>query len=334
LISGWEVFEASCQEGVTERVEVLNSQCTEDALLNSEESDKDVLRHRTEINNSGKDLWGCWTPQEARLCSWDTVADRITEDSVGALPSGHWAYARVLGEELCWEFKKTRITEDSESSARWALSKCIGCTGGTELLNVLWEERLRQEGIEKVCRQAQRERELFEFCHLKEESTEGFHWVAEYPEGLSRGCLSQKDSQEGIHFILHLREKKKTKSPKGSECLWSSEEIALWCVKTLQRRQKSKGILWGFESLGSGHVSRDHPHRGLGHRELEEEEEVVQSREVRGREAAKRREDREPSIWRGHATEIEEISRTRKFAEWKPKHWVLQVARTRGAREG
>jgi hypothetical protein len=35
------------------------------------------------------------------------------------------------------------------------------------------EEILRQEGVEKVCRQAQENRELFEFCHLKEVSTEG-----------------------------------------------------------------------------------------------------------------------------------------------------------------
>jgi hypothetical protein len=28
--------------------------CTEDALLNSEESDKDVLRHRNEVNSSGE----------------------------------------------------------------------------------------------------------------------------------------------------------------------------------------------------------------------------------------------------------------------------------------
>jgi hypothetical protein len=33
---------------------VSEYQCTEDALLNSEESDEDVLRHRTEINNSGE----------------------------------------------------------------------------------------------------------------------------------------------------------------------------------------------------------------------------------------------------------------------------------------
>jgi hypothetical protein len=49
-----KVFEVSCQEGMTER-RVLNSRCTEDALLNSEESDKDVLRHRTGIINSGEE---------------------------------------------------------------------------------------------------------------------------------------------------------------------------------------------------------------------------------------------------------------------------------------
>jgi hypothetical protein len=35
------------------------------------------------------------------------------------------------------------------------------------------EKILRQEGVEKVCNQAQENRELFEFCHLKEESKEG-----------------------------------------------------------------------------------------------------------------------------------------------------------------
>jgi hypothetical protein len=35
------------------------------------------------------------------------------------------------------------------------------------------EKELCQEGIESVCRQAQKRKELFEFCELKEESTEG-----------------------------------------------------------------------------------------------------------------------------------------------------------------
>jgi hypothetical protein len=34
----------------------------------------------------------------------------------------HWH--KVHLEELCYEFKRDRITEDSESSDRWALSIC------------------------------------------------------------------------------------------------------------------------------------------------------------------------------------------------------------------
>jgi hypothetical protein len=41
-----KVFEASYQEGVTERTAGSDSQCTEVALLNSAGSDKDVLRHK------------------------------------------------------------------------------------------------------------------------------------------------------------------------------------------------------------------------------------------------------------------------------------------------
>jgi hypothetical protein len=50
-----KVFEASCQEGVTE---YCGSEywCTEDALLNSADSDKDVLRHRTESTTQEEDL--------------------------------------------------------------------------------------------------------------------------------------------------------------------------------------------------------------------------------------------------------------------------------------
>jgi hypothetical protein len=44
----------------------------------------------------------------------------------------------AFGKELCCEFKGTKITEDSESSARRASSRCIGAQEKkTELLNVL-----------------------------------------------------------------------------------------------------------------------------------------------------------------------------------------------------
>jgi hypothetical protein len=35
------------------------------------------------------------------------------------------------------------------------------------------------------------------------------HRVTEHPEGSARSCLRQKDSQEGIQYILHLWERRK-----------------------------------------------------------------------------------------------------------------------------
>jgi hypothetical protein len=68
--------------------------------------------------------------------------------------------------------KKTRITEDSEEFCKKASSKCIGAQGPrTAEFSV--EKRLGQEGVERVCKQAQENRELFEFCLVKEESKEG-----------------------------------------------------------------------------------------------------------------------------------------------------------------
>jgi hypothetical protein len=87
--------------------------------------------------------------------------------------------------------EKTRITEDSESSARRALSKCKGAQRRTELLNVLWKKILRQEGVEKVCKQAQERKELFEFWKLEERSTEGtFTGLLNTQKDSARGCLS------------------------------------------------------------------------------------------------------------------------------------------------
>jgi hypothetical protein len=51
---------------------------------------------------------------------------------------------------------RNRITEDSESSARWALSRCIQCTEGNRTAGSS-EKILCQEGIETLCRQAQGE---------------------------------------------------------------------------------------------------------------------------------------------------------------------------------
>jgi hypothetical protein len=67
--------------------------------------------------------------------------------------------------------EKTRITEDFEEFCKKASSKCIGAQGPRTVERSM-EKRLRQEGIERVCK-AQENRELFEFCHVKEESKEG-----------------------------------------------------------------------------------------------------------------------------------------------------------------
>jgi hypothetical protein len=56
-------------------------------------------------------------------------------------------------KELCWEFRRDRITEDSVRALPGALSNCKGVhRRNPELLNILWEKILRQEGVEKVCR--------------------------------------------------------------------------------------------------------------------------------------------------------------------------------------
>jgi hypothetical protein len=67
--------------------------------------------------------------------------------------------------------RRDRITKDSESSARWALSGCIGAqedrTAGSSRRRYFSRRALR------YCADRQRRRELFEFWKLEEESTEG-----------------------------------------------------------------------------------------------------------------------------------------------------------------
>jgi hypothetical protein len=68
------------------------------------------------------------------------------------------------------------------------------------------EEILRQEGVEGVCRRHRR-KELFEFYHLKEASTEGaFTGLLNTQKTQREGRLSRRIAG-GVH-ILHLREKK------------------------------------------------------------------------------------------------------------------------------
>jgi hypothetical protein len=66
----------------------------------------------------------------------------------------------VHKEELCCEFrKKNRITEDSESSARWALSRCIGAQEDRTVERSGRRHSARW-AFESVCRQAQEKRTL------------------------------------------------------------------------------------------------------------------------------------------------------------------------------
>jgi hypothetical protein len=68
-----------------------------------------------------------------------------------------------------------------------------------ELLNVLWEQRLCQEGIEEGCRQDTRRKELFEFYHLKEASTEGDFTGLLNTQRLSNRLLELEDCQEALY---------------------------------------------------------------------------------------------------------------------------------------
>jgi hypothetical protein len=74
------------------------------------------------------------------------------------------------------------------------------------------EEILRQEGVEKVCRQAQENRELFEFCHLKKYPLRDLHWVG-YPEGSARRLLEQRTRKVFVFSICGRR--KENKIPQG-----------------------------------------------------------------------------------------------------------------------
>jgi hypothetical protein len=75
-------------------------------------------------------------------------------------------------EELCCEFRRDRITEDSESSARWALSKCIGAqedrTAGSSgrRYSARW-------ALSQCADRHRREENSLSSVIKKEESTEG-----------------------------------------------------------------------------------------------------------------------------------------------------------------
>jgi hypothetical protein len=87
---------------------------------------------------------------------------------------------------------KTRIVEDSKSSARRALSECIVAhEKNPELLNVL-RRRYSTRRVEKVCKQAQEDRELFELWKLEERSTEGTFTGLLNTQKYSRRSLSKR----------------------------------------------------------------------------------------------------------------------------------------------
>jgi hypothetical protein len=54
------------------------------------------------------------------------------------------------------------------------------------------EKKLCQEGIESVCRQAQKRKELFEFWNWRKYPLKDLHWVVEHPERLSKRLLEQE----------------------------------------------------------------------------------------------------------------------------------------------
>ena len=147
----WEVFEVSCHEGVTECWD-SEYQCTEEALMNSEESDRDVLRHRTEVITSyRRKTFGV----TEHLKSQGSVAETLlwTEplrSSVGALPRG---YRVCVRKELCCEFRKTRILLRILRSSVWRTSSEVWNLQGESVTIVCSvAEILRQEGVERVCR--------------------------------------------------------------------------------------------------------------------------------------------------------------------------------------
>jgi hypothetical protein len=79
-----------------------------------------------------------------KRCSWKNSVESLKKkiESLRILwSSARWALSRCkecTEEELYCEFRRNRISEDFESSAKWASSGCIGAQKkNTELLNIL-----------------------------------------------------------------------------------------------------------------------------------------------------------------------------------------------------
>jgi hypothetical protein len=70
------------------------------------------------------------------------------------------------------KFRRNRITKDSESSARWALSGCIGAQKEDRTVERSGIRYSARWALSK-CADRHRRRELFEFWNLEEESTKG-----------------------------------------------------------------------------------------------------------------------------------------------------------------
>jgi hypothetical protein len=64
-----------------------------------------------------------------------------------------------------------------------------------------------------VCRQAQKRRELFEFCDLRKNPLRDLHRVVEHPEDSARGCLSRRIARRASKHSPSVGEGKKDKIP-------------------------------------------------------------------------------------------------------------------------
>jgi hypothetical protein len=114
-----------------------------------------------------------------------------------------------LRKELCCEFRRNRIIEDSESSARWALSKCIGAQEEDRTVerSVEKKEETLPGGHRVSVQTGTEEKNSLSSGSWRKNPLKDLHWVAEHPERLSKRLLEQKDSRKALN-ILHLWEKK------------------------------------------------------------------------------------------------------------------------------
>jgi hypothetical protein len=85
----------------------------------------------------------------------------------------------------------TRITKDSESSAKRALSKCIECTGGDKTSGCSVRRYYAKWALSR-CAYRHRRKELFDFCNWKKNPRRGiFTRLMNTLKDSSRGSLSE-----------------------------------------------------------------------------------------------------------------------------------------------